>query len=112
MKRITLGDVIEKDKKVQLRGNANIQTGGFIEDVTDVISEKFIKISEEVAKELNMRMVGVDLLCEDIKDENSRYAITEVNGLPSYPYIHDHPDIGEPRETLSYVLEAIFKDEF
>lgn len=106
---LDLDSILESGRKIQIRGNANIQTGGFIEDVTDIIDKKFVSIAETSARELGMRLSGVDMLCEDIKNSKSPYVITEVNGLPSYPYIHDHPDIGKPRDPVVEVLKAIFK---
>lgn len=105
---LKLQSVVKHGQKVRIRDNANIQTGGFIEDVTDVIKKKFLSIAETAARELNMRLVGVDMLCKDIENDKSPYVITEVNGLPSQ--IHDHPDKGKPRDPDAEVLKAIFRN--
>lgn len=112
MQDVDLDSVIRDGEKVVIRGNANIQTGGFIVDVTDEVAKEFKEVAEKAAHELGMRLAGVDVLAEDISDGKRGYVITELNGLPSYPYVHDHPDIGEPREVLDKVLEASFRDLF
>ncbi len=104
-----MDSIITNGEKVIIRGNANIQTGGFIVDVTDSVDPKFKEIAENCAYALGMRLAGVDILCEDIGKAQSKYAVTELNGLPSYPYIHDHPDEGTPRDPIVEVLKAVFR---
>lgn len=112
MQEVDMDSVIKKDEKIVIRGNANIQTGGFIVDVTYDVASNFIEIAEKAAHELGLRLAGVDMLCEDITNGNSGYVITELNGLPSYPYVHGHPDIGTPRDPIDKVLDAVFRDLF
>ncbi|MDD3242063.1 MAG: bifunctional glutamate--cysteine ligase GshA/glutathione synthetase GshB, partial [Bacilli bacterium] len=96
----------EKDEVVYLRENSNISTGGDSIDYTDDISEKFKIIAVNAAKAVNARICGVDMMLEDYSDENSNYAIIELNFNPAI-HIHCYPYEGVERKIGVEVLKVL-----
>jgi len=96
----------EKDEIVYLRENSNISTGGDSIDYTDDISEKFKTIAVSAAKAVNARICGVDMMLEDYSDENSNYAIIELNFNPAI-HIHCYPYKGVERKIGVEVLKVL-----
>jgi len=95
-----------KDEVVYLRENSNISTGGDSIDYTDDISEKFKTIAVASAKSVNARICGVDMMLEDYRDENSNYAIIELNFNPAI-HIHCYPHQGVERKIGVEVLKVL-----
>ncbi|WP_160693214.1 bifunctional glutamate--cysteine ligase GshA/glutathione synthetase GshB [Clostridium sp. C2-6-12] len=95
-----------KEEVVYLRENSNISTGGDSIDYTDDIPEKFKKIAVAAAKAVNARICGVDMMIEDYRDENSSYAIIELNFNPAI-HIHCYPYKGEERQIGVDVLKIL-----
>jgi len=96
----------EKDEAVYLRENSNISTGGDSIDYTDDISEKFKTIAVNASKAVNARICGVDMMLEDYSDENTNYAIIELNFNPAI-HIHCYPYKGVEREIGVEVLKVL-----
>ena len=96
----------EKDEVVYLRENSNISTGGDSIDYTDDISEKFKTIAVNAAKAVNARICGVDMMLEDYRNENSNYAIIELNFNPAI-HIHCYPYKGVERKIGVEVLKVL-----
>ena len=91
---------------VYLRENSNISTGGDSIDYTDVIPDRFKKIAVEAAKAMEAKFCGVDMMLEDYSDENSNYAIIELNFNPAI-HIHCYPYQGTERNIGEKVLKVL-----
>lgn len=98
--------VPKKDEIVYLRENSNISTGGDSIDYTDDISNKFKDIAVKAAKAVNARICGVDMMLENHSDENSNYAIIELNFNPAI-HIHCYPYKGTERKIGDEVLRVL-----
>lgn len=98
--------VPSKEEVVYLRENSNISTGGDSIDYTDDIPERFKGIAVEAAKAVNARICGVDMMLEDYSDENSDYAIIELNFNPAI-HIHCYPYKGIERKIGVEVLKVL-----
>ncbi|EOR27727.1 bifunctional glutamate--cysteine ligase/glutathione synthetase [Clostridium sartagoforme AAU1] len=96
----------QKDEIVYLRENSNISTGGDSIDYTDLIPKKFKDIAVNSAKAVGANICGVDMMIKDYKDENSNYAIIELNFNPAI-HIHSYPYKGEEREIAKGILELL-----
>ena len=96
----------DKDEVVYLRENSNISTGGDSIDYTDLIPQRFKDIAVESAKAAGANICGVDMMIEDYKDENSNYAIIELNFNPAI-HIHSYPYKGKEREIAKEVLNIL-----
>lgn len=95
-----------KDEIVYLRENSNISTGGDSIDYTDSIFDIFKDIAIKSAKAVGARICGVDMMIEDYTDENSNYAIIELNFNPAI-HIHSYPYKGKERNVAVKVLKVL-----
>ena len=91
---------------VYLRENSNISTGGDSIDYTDDIPEKFKEIAVLAAKAAGAKICGVDMMLEDYRDENTNYAIIELNFNPAI-HIHSYPYKGKERKIAIEVLKLL-----
>ncbi|MDV4152095.1 bifunctional glutamate--cysteine ligase GshA/glutathione synthetase GshB [Clostridium sp. AL.422] len=98
--------VPEENEIVYLRENSNISTGGDSIDYTDLIPQRFKDIAVESSKAVGANICGVDMMIEDYKDENSNYAIIELNFNPAI-HIHSYPYKGKEREIAKEILNIL-----
>lgn len=96
----------KKDEIIYLRENSNISTGGDSIDYTDDIPQKFKDIAVNAARAAGAKICGVDMMLEDYSDENTNYAIIELNFNPAI-HIHSYPYKGEERKIATYVLKLL-----
>ncbi|MGL5616891.1 MAG: cyanophycin synthetase [Sarcina sp.] len=106
-----INDVLKKDEKIYLRKNANISTGGFAEDCTDLISEKNKKILERVSRIIGLDVCGIDISTKDIAGNLYEDGIViEVNAAPGIR-MHEHPSKGQRREVAKAIVESMYDGE-
>ncbi|PQG58765.1 bifunctional glutamate--cysteine ligase GshA/glutathione synthetase GshB, partial [Enterococcus faecium] len=98
--------VPSKGEIVYLRENSNISTGGDSIDYTDDIPDRFKQIAIASAKSVGANICGVDMMIDDYRDENSQYAIIEVNFNPAI-HIHCYPYQGVERNIAKEILELL-----
>ncbi|WP_195988577.1 bifunctional glutamate--cysteine ligase GshA/glutathione synthetase GshB [Clostridium sp. D53t1_180928_C8] len=96
----------KKDEIVYLRENSNISTGGDSVDYTDDIPQKFKDIAVNASKAAGAMICGVDMMLEDYRDENTNYAIIELNFNPAI-HIHSYPYKGKERKIATHVLRLL-----
>lgn len=96
--------IISKGKKVYLRANSNISTGGVSLDFTDDVALKYQKIAVKAAKAVQASICGVDMIIPDIKDPNGTYGIIELNFNPAM-HIHCYPYKGKNRHVPDKLLD-------
>lgn len=93
---LTVNDVPEKDKEVQIRKVASMSQGGITEDYTDRTHPQIKLICETIASTIHTHVLGIDVLANDISKpltpENG--CIIEVNTMPE-SYLNSFPVIGE-----------------
>ncbi|MBX7308829.1 bifunctional glutamate--cysteine ligase GshA/glutathione synthetase GshB [Clostridium chauvoei] len=100
-------DYIPHNKEiVYLRENSNISTGGDSIDYTEDVNESFKKIAVDAAKVIGAKICGVDMIIEDYNDENSDYAIIELNFNPAI-HIHCFPYKGKERNIGDKILDLL-----
>ncbi|WP_313706301.1 cyanophycin synthetase [Massilia sp.] len=94
---------------VDLRGNANLSTGGTAEDVTDSLPEETRDICIRAARTIGLDVAGIDIICRDIaqplREQNG--GIIEVNAAPGIR-MHQYPSRGTPRDAGAAIVEALF----
>lgn len=109
----TFESIIENNKRVNLRENSNISTGGDSIDVTDDMHESYKRIAEEIAKALNVKVTGLDLIIPDIDlpstKENQGYTVIEANFNPAMN-MHAYVQKGKGRRLSKKVLEMLYPD--
>ena len=94
---------------VELRGNANLSTGGTAEDVTDLLTDETRAICVRAARTVGLDVAGIDIVCEDIsrplREQNG--GIIEVNAAPGIR-MHQYPSRGKARDAGEAIVEALF----
>jgi cyanophycin synthetase len=94
---------------VDLRGNANLSTGGTAEDVTDLLPEETREICIRAARTIGLDVAGIDVICQDISQplREQKGGIIEVNAAPGIR-MHQYPSRGTPRDAGDAIVEALF----
>ncbi|MBD8531819.1 MULTISPECIES: cyanophycin synthetase [unclassified Massilia] len=94
---------------VDLRGNANLSTGGTAEDVTDLLPEETRDICIRAARTIGLDVAGIDVICQDIAQplREQGGGIIEVNAAPGIR-MHQYPSRGTPRDAGAAIAEALF----
>jgi cyanophycin synthetase len=107
-----LDSVPAEDACVELRGNANLSTGGTAEDVTDLLPEETRDICIRAARTIGLDVAGIDIVCEDISQplREQRGGIIEVNAAPGIR-MHQYPSRGTPRDAGAAIVEALFGED-
>lgn len=85
----SMATVPAKNQEVVLLPVSNLSAGGTSEDVTAYIHPRWTKLAAFIAANFNLRLCGIDLACEGIRDPKADYSILEVNatpGLDHYAY--------------------------
>jgi cyanophycin synthetase len=97
---------------VDLRGNANLSTGGTAEDVTDLLPEETRDICIRAARTIGLDVAGIDIVCEDIAQplREQSGGIIEVNAAPGIR-MHQYPSRGTPRDAGAAIVDALFGDD-
>ena len=85
----SLDSVIPNGKRVFLRKNSNVSTGGEAVDMTEIMPQYFKDIAEKAASIFNAKICGVDIIIDDINKQD--YKIIEINdnpgiGINEWPY--------------------------
>jgi cyanophycin synthetase len=107
-----LDDVLPEGVSVDLRGNANLSTGGTAEDVTDLLPDETRDICIRAARTIGLDVAGIDIVCQDIGQplREQKGGIIEVNAAPGIR-MHQYPSRGTPRDAGAAIVEAIFGDD-
>lgn len=109
---VSMDYVLEKDRRIILRGNANMSTGGESIDVTDIVSHRIKCLVESSVKAVpGLSSCAVDVLCVDISNENaldsSNIVLNEIEtdaGICG----HHFPLFGKPRNVAKHILLGTF----
>lgn len=108
-KHYSLKSVLPVKEKLNLRDNANLSTGGYAIDCTDLICKENIEICRRAADIIGLDICGIDILCEDIsKPLNNGGAIIEINAAPGIR-MHHNPYIGAKRNVASKIIDKLFE---
>ncbi|MBQ5938488.1 cyanophycin synthetase [Massilia sp. AB1] len=104
-----LDTVLPEGVHADLRGNANLSTGGTAEDVTDLLPEETRDICIRAARTIGLDVAGIDIVCRDIAQplRAQKGGIIEVNAAPGIR-MHQYPSRGTPRDAGDAIAEALF----
>ncbi len=100
-----LRDVPPAGKVVRLGELSNAQQGGICVDKTDQICAETRSLTESIARDLDLPVVGVDFLSPDITAEPGH--ILEINVSPALN-IHEQPTSGKPRWPAAPLVDLLF----
>ena len=103
--------VPEKGRRVILRNNANLSTGGTATDVTDEVHPEVAARVVAAARMVGVDICGVDVVCESVQRplEEQNGGIVEVNAAPGLR-MHLNPSFGKGRDVGQAVIDLMFPD--
>ncbi len=101
--------VPEKGRRVILRNNANLSTGGTATDVTDEVHPEVAARVVAAARMVGLDICGVDVVCESVLRplEEQNGGIVEVNAAPGLR-MHISPSYGKGRDVGQAVIDFMF----
>ncbi len=101
-----------KGKRVKLRNNANLSTGGSATDVTDDVHPEVAARAVAAAQMIGLDICGVDVVCESLLKpiEEQGGGIVEVNAAPGLR-MHLSPSYGKGRAVGEAIISAMFADD-
>jgi len=102
----------EKGRRVVLRNNANLSTGGTATDVTDEVHPEVAARVVAAARMVGVDICGVDVVCESVQRplEEQNGGIVELNAAPGLR-MHISPSYGKGRDVGQAVIDFMFPDD-
>mgnify|MGYP001218881357 FL=1 len=106
---LTADSIPEKGKRVVLRNNANLSTGGSATDVTDDVHPDVAARAVAAAQMVGLDICGVDVVCDTVLRplEEQGGGIVELNAAPGLR-MHLAPSFGKGRDVGKAVIEHMF----
>jgi cyanophycin synthetase len=101
--------VLEAGRRVVIRRNANLSTGGTAADVTDDLHPAVAASAIDAARMVGLDIAGIDVVAEDVRcplDEQGG-VVVEVNACPGLR-MHLQPSSGQPRPVGEAIVEMLF----
>ena len=101
--------VPEKGRRVLLRNNANLSTGGTATDVTDNVHPELAARAISAARMVGLDICGVDVVCEDVVRplEIQGGGVVEVNAAPGLR-MHLSPSFGKGRAVGEAIIDHLY----
>ncbi len=111
--KLNLRSTPSKNKKIYLRKNANISTGGDSIDVTNQIHPEFKKIAVRAVRAIpGLAYGGVDIMTNKNISEKptiKNYVLIEINASPGIS-IHHFPFKGKARNVAKGIIDILFPE--
>ena len=106
---LTADAVPANGRRVVLRNNANLSTGGTATDVTDDVHPEVAARAVAAARMVGLEICGVDVVCETVGVplEHQRGGVVEVNAAPGLR-MHLAPSFGKPRPVGEAIVERLY----
>jgi cyanophycin synthetase len=103
------GSIPESGRRVLLRNNANLSTGGTATDVTDDVHPEVAARAVDAATMIGLHVCGVDVVCETVQKplEEQQGGVVEVNAAPGLR-MHIQPSFGRGRDIGTPIIADIF----
>jgi D-alanine-D-alanine ligase-like ATP-grasp enzyme len=97
---------------IPLLDSANLSSGADARDLSKEIHDDFCRLAMRVARDMELRFCGVDIMTNDLTHPLNDYVIIEVNSSPS---LENYALMGDEQrqsveQTYRKILEAIEKD--
>ena len=106
-------DILPEGKKVNLRRNSNISTGGDSIDVTETMDSSYQELAAAMATSMGAWACGVDLIIPDetqiASKENPHCTCIELNFNPSM-YMHTYCAEGPGQAITPKILDKLFPE--
>ena len=106
-------DILPEGKKVNLRRNSNISTGGDSIDVTETMDSSYQELAAAMATSMGAWACGVDLIIPDktqpASKEKPHFTCIELNFNPSM-YMHTYCAEGPGQAITPKILDKLFPE--
>ena len=101
--------VPDKGRRVILRNNANLSSGGTATDVTDEVHPEVAARAVAAAQMVGLHVCGVDVVCESVQRplEDQSGGVVEVNAAPGLR-MHLSPSYGKGRNVGEAIVANLF----
>ncbi|MDL2336580.1 MAG: cyanophycin synthetase [Pseudomonadota bacterium] len=98
-----------KGRRVVLRNNANLSTGGSATDVTDSVHPEMAARAVTAAQTIGLHICGVDVVCESVLRplEEQGGGVVEVNAAPGLR-MHLSPSYGKGRPVGEAMISNLY----
>jgi cyanophycin synthetase len=99
-------------KKVFVRRNANLSTGGTATDVTELVHPDVVRNAVDAARMVGLDIAGVDVIARDISQPLAAQGgvVVEINAQPGLR-MHVHPSSGISRPVGKAIVDLMFPDQ-
>lgn len=106
---LTPESVPERGRRVVLRNNANLSTGGTATDVTDDVHPEVAARAVAAARMVGLDICGVDVVCESVLKpmEEQHGGVVEVNAAPGLR-MHLTPSYGKGRPVGEAIINHLY----
>ncbi len=106
---LTPESIPDEGRRVVLRNNANLSTGGTATDVTDDVHPDVAARAVAAARMVGLDICGVDLVCETVSRplEDQHGGVVEVNAAPGLR-MHLTPSFGKGRAVGEAIIDHLF----
>jgi cyanophycin synthetase len=100
------------ERRVLIRRNANLSTGGTAADVTDLVHPDVARQAVEAARVVGLDIAGVDIVAQDIMQplQGQRAVVVEINAGPGLR-MHLEPSSGQGRPVGEAIIEMMFPEK-
>ncbi|MDR1662443.1 MAG: cyanophycin synthetase [Azoarcus sp.] len=108
---LTAESIPAKGRRVILRHNANLSTGGTATDVTDDVHPELAACAVAAARMVGLDIAGVDVVCKSVLRplEEQDGGIVEINAAPGLR-MHLAPSFGKGRAVGEAIVAHLFPD--
>lgn len=112
-KNLKLQSILPKWEMIFVRKNANLSTGGWSIDVTDLVHQSVQKTCENAAKAIDMEVAAIDFMCSDISKDiwETKGAIIEINHTPGLR-MHHFPSQWTSRDVAWAIVDRVIQKFF
>jgi cyanophycin synthetase len=109
VQELTPESIPAKGRRVILRNNANLSTGGTATDVTDDVHPAVAARAVAAAQMVGLHICGVDVVCESMLRplESQNGGVVEVNAAPGLR-MHLSPSYGKGRAVGVAMIDELF----
>ena len=106
---LTPESIPARGRRVILRNNANLSTGGTATDVTDDVHPEVAARAVAAAQMVGLHICGVDMVCESVLRplEAQNGGVVEVNAVPGLR-MHLSPSYGKGRAVGGAMINELF----
>jgi D-alanine-D-alanine ligase-like ATP-grasp enzyme len=108
---LTVDHVPPDGERVVVLDNANLSTGGDAVDRTDTIHPEFRALAVRLARDVGLRLSGLDLLAPSLHGPPDGYTVLEVNAAPLFDHFAALGDAQHRRVEAIYerILRALLE---